>query len=254
MQRSMVKLLSLAFCAFSIILSNSRQDLAYATATTHIWAPSTDVQAYNKWHLTSDFYVPTENDVNDVRPLTITNLGLTIGVLPLEKLNAEVGFDHKSGTGLDDYPLYFNTKVGIPENAYGKIFPALAVGIYDVGTKNDKTDFNVAYFKMAKTFSAGDFSLGRFSLGYFKGKADLLKNGEKKDNDGSLIAWERTLTEISDKVWVAVEYQGSRSAYGTTNLGFSYKFSDNTSVIFAYDIYNNRNLADTYTVQLDIDF
>jgi hypothetical protein len=250
----MNKRTALVFCSTILMFGFWFLNSSYATATTHIWAPSTDVQAFKKWHITSDFYVPTENDTNDVRPPTITNLGLTVGVLPLEKLNAEVGFDHKSGTGLDDYPLYFNTKVGIPEGTYGKFFPALAVGIYDVGTKNDKTDFNVAYFKTAKTFSAGNFSLGRISLGYFKGKADLLKNGEKKDNDGALICWERTLTEISDKVWVAVEYQGSRSAYGTTNLGFSYKFSDNTSVIFGYDIYNNRNLADTYTVQLDIDF
>jgi hypothetical protein len=254
MQKTMIKMFSFALCAVSFTLFTGKHDVANATATTHIWAPSTDVQAYKKWHLTSDFYVPTENDTNDVRPLTVTNLGLTVGILPLEKLNAEVGFDHKSGTGLDDYPLYFNTKAGIPEGAYCKAFPALAVGIYDLGTRNDKTDFNVAYFKAAKTISAGGFSLGRFSLGYFNGNQDLLKNGEKKDNDGALIAWERTLTELSDKVWVAVEYQGSRSAYGTTNLGVSYKFSDNTSVIFGYDIYNNRNLADTYTVQLDIDF
>ena len=255
MQKLMIEISSFAVCAFSFaLLFAGWQDFAYATPTTHIWTPSTDVQAYKKWHLTSDFYMAAEHDANDERPSTITNFGLTVGVLPFEKLNAEIGFDHKSGTGVDDYPFYFNAKIGIPEGAFGKAFPAFAVGIYDVGTEDDKTDFNVAYFKAAKTISAGDFSLGRFSLGYFNGNADLLRNGAKKENDGALIAWERTLTEISDKVWVAVDYQGSKSAYGSLNLGFSYKFSDNTSVIFGYDIYNNRNLADTYTVQLDIDF
>ena len=68
---------------------------AFCTASTHIWAPSTDVQGYKKWHLTSDFYVPTESNSSGTRPNTITNLGLTVGVLPFEKLNAEVGFDHK---------------------------------------------------------------------------------------------------------------------------------------------------------------
>ena len=227
---------------------------AWATATTHIWAPSTDVQAYKKWHITADYYVPTENDVNDARPASVTNTGLTVGVLPWEKLNAEVGFDHKSGTGVDDYPFYFNTKVGIPENAYGAYFPALAVGIYDVGTKSDKTDFNVAYFKAAKTFSLGGFSLGRFSLGGFQGKKELLTYGDKASNKGVLACWERAIPEISDKLWVAVEYQGSKSAYGTWNVGGSYKFSENTSVLIAYDFYNNRNLANTYTVQVDIDF
>jgi hypothetical protein len=62
------------------------------------------------------------------------------------------------------------------------------------------------------------------------------------------------MTEISDKLWVAVDYQGSRSSYGALNLGFSWKFADNTSAIFGYDIYNDRDLANTYTVQVDIDF
>ncbi len=226
----------------------------HATPSTHIWAPSTDVQAFKKWHVTSDFYVPTENDATDVRPDTVTNLGLTVGVLPFEKLNMEVGFDHKSGTGVDDYPMYFNAKLGVPENTYGEYFPAVAVGIYDIGTREDKTDFNVAYVKMGKTFSVGDFSLGRFSAGYFRGNPDRLRYNDKESNDGALICWERTLTEITDKLWVAVDYQGSKSSYGTMNLGFAYKFSDNTSMIFGYDFYNNHNLADTYTAQVDIDF
>ncbi len=226
----------------------------YATPSTHIWAPSTDVQPFKKWHVTSDFYVPTENNSDGSKTATVTNLGLTIGVLPFKKLNAEVGFDHKSGTGVDNYPMYFNTKVGIPEGAYGKFFPALAAGIYDVGTKKDKTDFNVAYGKIGKTLSLADLSLGRFSLGYFRGNPKLLKYGEKKDSDGVLACWERTLTEISDKLWVAVDYQSTKSSYGTLNLGFSWKFADNVSAIFGYDIYNNQDLANTYTVQVDIDF
>jgi hypothetical protein len=84
---------------------------SYATPTTHIWAPSTDVQPYGVVHLTSDVYLATERDAAGNRPDTITNMGLTAGILPFEKLNMEVGFDHKSGLGdLDDYPIYFNTK------------------------------------------------------------------------------------------------------------------------------------------------
>jgi len=228
----------------------------YATPSTHIWAPSTDVQPYKKWHLTSDFYFPSERDSAGNRPNTITNLGLTVGVLPFEKLNMEVGFDHKSGTGdLDDYPIYFNTKLGISENAFGEYFPALAVGIYDVGTKDDRTDYNIVYGKAAKTFSLDDFSLGRFSVGYFRGSSKLLldKNGNK-DNDGVFAAWERTLSEITDKLWVCVEYMGTESSYGSWNFGFSWKFADNVSALFGYNIYNNRDLADTVTVQVDIDF
>ena len=227
---------------------------SFATASTHIWAPSTDVQQYKLWHITSDFYVPTENNSDGSRAPTVTNMGLTIGVLPFKNLNAEVGFDHKSGTGVDDFPFYFNAKVGIPENAYGPFFPALAVGIYDVGTKHNKTDDDVNYFKAAKTFEVNKFSLGRVSLGAFEGNKNLLTYNGKASNKGILACWERTVPEISDKLWIAAEYQGSKSAYGTWNLGFSWKFSSNTSMLFGYDMYNDKDLPNTYTVQLDIDF
>lgn len=250
--KKMVKLTSgLVLAGFMLAFSLTE---AHATASTHIWSPSTDVQPYKKGHVTSDFYVPTENDANDARPSTITNFGLTVGVLPFEKYNMELGIDHKSGTGVDDYPLYFNAKFGIPENAFGNWFPAFAIGIYDIGTEqNDRTDFNVFFTKLAKTFSVGDVSLGRFSTGYFKGNKNLLRN-VSADSDGALIAWERTMTEISDKLWFCLDYQGSKSAYGAFSPGFSWKFSDNVSTIFGYNFYNNHNLADTFTVQVDIDF
>ncbi|MBF0331066.1 MAG: hypothetical protein HQL17_03955 [Candidatus Omnitrophica bacterium] len=227
---------------------------ANATASTIVWGPSTDIQAFKTVHLTSDFYVPTGTDAAGMRPPTITNLGLTAGVLPFKNLNAEVGFDHKSGTGLDNDPFYFNTKLGIPENAYGQYFPALAVGIFDVGTNSKTTDFNVAYWKAAKTLSIDKFSLGRFSIGTFSGNKDLLTYNGKASNEGVLLGWERTLSEISDKWWLGIDYQGSKSSYGSTNFGIGYTFAPNTSVIFGYDLYNNKDLVDTYTVQVDVNF
>ncbi len=248
MRRLKIALLLISGC-FLMVMA------CYATASTHIWSPSTDVQTYKKWHLTSDFYVPTENNSDGTRANTITNLGLTVGVPPFEKLNTEIGFDHKSGYGsLDDYPWYFNTKIGILENAYGSFFPALAVGIYDIGMKSDKTDYNVVYGKAAKTLFAGDVSLGRFSVGYFKGDSKLLVHDGKRDNAGLLFAWEIVMPEISDKLWLCVDYQGTKSSYGTWNAGLSWKFADNVSGLFGYDFYNDRDLADTYTIQMDIDF
>ena len=229
---------------------------AFATPSTHIWAPSTDVQPYKKWHITCDMYIPVEKDNTGVRWSTVTNLGLTVGILPLKNINMEVGLDHKSGTGLlDDYPLYFNAKFGTPEDGFTKFFPALAVGIYDVGTKRDQTDNNIVYAKAAKTFKAGKTSLGRFSVGYFTGNKNLLLDDKgEKDNQGLLAAWERTLDEISNKLWICAEYMGTKSGYGTLNFGFSWKFADNVFMIFGYDIFNNRNIPDVATFQVDIDF
>jgi hypothetical protein len=187
---------------------------------------------------------------------TVTNVGLTIGILPFEKLNAEIGFDHKTGLGpLDDYPLYGNLKVGIPENALGAFFPAIAVGIFDVGTKSDLTDFNIVYAKAAKTFSAGDFLLGRTSVGYFTGNDKILldENG-RSDNEGLMFAWERTFPELADKFWLCVEYMGTRSGYGAWNVGASWKFAPNLAVLGGYDLFNNAALANTFTLQVDVDF
>jgi hypothetical protein len=229
---------------------------AYATATTHIWAPSTDTQDYGTGHVTADVYIPVGNNADGSRPDAITNTGLTLGMLPFNKLRAEAGADYKTGYGsLDSYPVYFNGKIAIPEDSYGPYFPAIAAGLYDFGTKHGKTDFNLVYGKTAKTLKAADINLGRFSIGYFWGNGDLLLDEDgNRDNHGILAAWERTMTEVSDRLWVCVEYQGTRSGYGSLNLGGSWTFSKNASVLLGYEFYNNRNLADTVTIQLDINY
>jgi hypothetical protein len=62
------------------------------------------------------------------------------------------------------------------------------------------------------------------------------------------------MTEIGDKLWLAVDYQGGKSLLGTVNFGFSWAFAPNVSAILGYDLYLNRAVAgkDTVTVQVDI--
>ena len=256
---------SFAFCVLSF-------KLVFATPSTHIWAPSTDIQPYKRIHVTADNYTPIPSqDTNDNRIHVQQVYGPTFSLLsdkpednflgklwsPLGKVMAETGFDYKKGFGrlLDAHPWYFHFKFGVPEDAYFKNMPALAIGSYDMGIKRHITDNDVWYFKGAKTVTIGKLNLGRLSAGYFQGNGRLLrdKNGER-DNSGPMIAWERTMSEISDKLWLCVDYQGTQSSYGALNFGFSWKFTNNVSAIVAYDIYNNRNLNDTITFQLDVDF
>ena len=229
---------------------------AYATASTHIWAPSTDTQVWGTGHITSDVYVPVGDNSDGTRPELITDWGLTYGMLPFKKLTAEAGFDYKTGYGdLDRWPMYFNAKLAVPEDTYGPYFPGLAFGIYDVGTSKDRTDYDVVYVKGAKTLKINEFSLGRFSMGYFWGNGKIMLDEDlNRDNNGIFWAWERTMTEISDKLWICTEYQGTRSIYGAFNLGASVQFTKDISVICGYQFYNNRNLADTVTIQLDINY
>jgi hypothetical protein len=206
--------------------------------------------------VTADVYIPAELNKDGSRPDAITNSGLTLGILPFKKLTAEAGFDYKTGYGsLDSYPMYFNAKLAISEDAYGSYFPALAFGVYDIGTRADKTDYNLIYIEGAKTIKIKDFSLGRFSLGYFRGNGKLLLDSDGvRNNHGALAAWERTMTEISDRLWVCAEYQGTNSIYGAFNLGFSWNFTKEISVLCGYQFYNNKSLADTATIQVDINY
>lgn len=249
-----IKALFVLGIIFSLLIYHP--EFGHATASTHIWAPSTDTQEYGTGHVTADVYIPTGDNSDGNRPEPITNSGLTFGILPFKKLTAEAGFDYKTGYGtLDQYPIYFNGKLAIPENAYGEYFPAMAFGLYDIGTKTDKTNYDLIYGKAAKTIKIKDFSLGRFSMGYFRGNGKLLLDEDgNRDNNGIFWAWERTMTEISDKLWICAEYQGTRSTYGAFNLGFSVQFTKNISAICGYQFYNNKNLADTATIQVDINY
>lgn len=229
---------------------------AFATPTTHIWGPSTDVQGFGVWHITADYYLPTEGTPAGTRIPPVTNTGLTVGVLPTDKVNAEVGIDHKSGLGgADDNPLYFNAKLGVPESVLANGAPALAIGVYDFGTKTDMTDYNIVYAKAAKTLGSSANNLGRLSVGWFAGNDQLLlDNKGEADESGLLAAWERTMPEISPKLWLCLEYMGTESGYGTMNVGGAWKFADNVGVLVGYDVFNNSDIPSTFTLQVDIDF
>jgi hypothetical protein len=245
--------------------------IASATPSTQIWIPSTDIQPFKTLHFGADTYIRTGHEPSGTNYPPLVDLGLTGGVLPFEKIQAEVGFDVMYGgsntsAGLDSYPLYFNFKVAMPED--NTWIPAVAVGMYNIGTKSGKTsngfytetgtNADIYYGLVAKTLPV----VGRLSLGWYglNKKASVAgvydANGVEGDDNGLLLSWDRVLTEVSDKLWVGVDYQGGKNAYGATSFGFSWAFAKNVSVILGYDIYNNKARAgqDTATVQLDINF
>lgn len=238
----MKKISKLLICTAALSLLSA--GVALATPSTQIWIPSTDIQKFGTYHLGIDSYVAAEGE--GTVPLYV--LGLTAGVIPSETIQAEIGIDYMSGLGdvADDKPLYFNAKVATPEGALFNGSPALAVGGYNFGTEKDLTNQNIVYGLAAKTLPV----VGRLSLGYFSANEDVVGD----DNSGVLASWDRTLTEISPKLWAAVDYQGGDSALGALSFGVSWAFADNVSVIAGYDIYNNEDLNNTFTTQLDINF
>ncbi len=230
---------------------------ASATPSSHIWTPSPDIQAHGTGHITADVYVPGESDASGEKPDTVTNLGITGGFWPIEdKLGVELGFDHITGYGqLDDYPLYFNAKVVTPENSLFDHSPALAFGGYYFGTESDKTDVNIYYLKAGETVTLGDFALGRFSGGWFWGNDDLLLDADGgSDDNGVLLTWERTISEISEKLGVGLDYQGTDSGVGALVPWAWWKFTDTVVFNAGWVIPNNDDLVEQFVVEVDIDF
>jgi len=195
------------------------------------------------------------------------DLGLTTGISPFSKVQAEIGIDYLNmgdnnileAKNYDLHPIYFNGKIAIPEDSLFKGAPAIAVGAYNFGTKATLTNYNIVYGLFAKTIPY----IGRISAGYYTGnKALLVDELGKASNSGLLLSWDRAVPEISNKLWLAVDYQGGKNYLGALNFGLSWAFSKNVSVIFAYDIYNNKNAfyntnnvnTNTFTTQLDINF
>lgn len=239
--------------ALAIALTLAASTTALATPSTQVWIPSTDVQPYKTLHLNLDTYIRTTGNGGGSN---VIDVGPTVGILPFEKVQAEVGCDYiDSGTNsiADKSPLYFHGKVGTPEDSLFSFSPALAFGAYNFGTNVGVTSQNMVYGLAARTLPV----VGRLSAGYFQGSRRVLvnENGEKANN-GVLLSWDRTISEISDKLWMAVDYQGSKSAVGALNFGVSWAFAKNVSVIFGYDIYNNAKTGgkNTFTTQVDINF
>ncbi|HEX9023630.1 MAG TPA: hypothetical protein VF799_07310 [Geobacteraceae bacterium] len=266
--KNAVKIISLA-----VTLLVAAAGAALATPSTQIWIPSTDIQPFKDLHLNIDSYFrassvskaasPTGRDTN------VWDIGPTIGILPFEKIQAEVGFDYmvNSSNPNDSHPFSGNFKIGTPEDALFKFSPAFAVGMWNIGPSNYEgpsggvpgraafisSGQNIAYALAARTLPV----VGRLSVGGYHGSQRALvdPNGHSA-NEGVLASWDRTMTELTDKLWVGVDYMSGNNVNGAVSFGASWAFSKNVSVIFGYDIWKEKALAgnNTFTVQVDINY
>jgi hypothetical protein len=245
---AMNKLLTVVASGLVILTASN----LFATPSTQIWIPSTDIQGFLKPHIGWDAYLGTETDG------IISDGGLTMGVLPFKKVGMEVGLDYIDGipaSGNHRNPIYFNAKLGLPEDGLFKYMPAVVVGGYNFGTKKDATTYNIGYALIAKNI----WKLGRFSVGGFKGAIGsdpklFAVSADSKTNDdkGVLASWDRTMSEISNNLWLAIDFQSGKSTYGALSFGAAWSFSPIVSIIAGYDIYNNDAYKPTFTFQVDI--
>ena len=80
--------------------------------------------------------------------------GLTAGVLPFDKVQGEVGFDLLLPS---PYPFFLNMKLCTPESSLFKGSPGISFGIYNLGFKDDVSNYNVLHLMFQKAFPKGGY-------------------------------------------------------------------------------------------------
>jgi len=220
-------------------LTLSMSSAAMATFSGQVWIPSTDAKGFKEVNISIDNYIRLSN--SDTAGTNYYDAGVTAGVSPLEKFKFEVGVDYYTDNLNDSnsiysaHPIYFNFKGAVPEDAFFKGMPAVAAGMFGIGTfdrgvTGGNTMSNIAYGLVAKTLPV----VGRISVGGYHGAEKNLGS----DNAGVLASWDRPMTEISDKLWMAVDYMGGNNAFGAISVGAAWAFTPNVSLLVGTNVYN----------------
>lgn len=243
---------------------------ANATPSTTYWTPATtDIQPYKVLHIGIDNYF-TLGRKGDRGSLP-TDVGLTIGVLPYEKLQLEVGIDLMEPS---TDPFFFNAKIGTPEGALFEGSPAINVGVFNVGTDSSpatedgdgRTDFNIVDFLVGKTLPMG---LGRIHAGVYYGNPSALvdQNGDN-ENAGFMIGWDMGILREKERdggeyhKWVfAADYASGKNAIGGGGIGVYHYFTKNIALLTGPVWFNepavaspNANAKWVWTTQFDINY
>jgi hypothetical protein len=252
--------------AMSFLLLFLLSGIGHTTPSTTFWTPMTpDIQPFGVLHIGVDnYFTVNKNSDEGGNPHSFpTDAGLTIGVLPFEKIQMEVGVDYLQPS---DFPWYFNAKIGAPEGALFKGAPALQVGIFNVGTKaNDEgqsngTNQDIVYGVIGKTIP---FIGCRLSAGPYIGNSAVLKNSLTGDNQnaGFMVAVDRGFWSVKDKegnefnrLVLATDYASGNNAIGGGGVGLYYYFTKDISLLTGPVWFNDSNLngAWKWTIQLDI--
>jgi len=237
-----------------------------ATPTTTFWAPSTTaVQPFLTPHITYDTYfwggTTAGQAGSPVYPITT---GLTMGVLPWENLQLEVGFDALLPSS---DPFLFNAKLGVPEDKLFSFQPSLAVGIFGVGTKGSSvgspgTDYNILYAQVQHTIPnvGGYISAG----GYYGAGSEVLFTG----SDGSVVRAGFMGGFMSPDIninlpWllkmnVTADVQTGKNVFGAAGGGLYFYFTDKIDLLTGPVYFFDSGVQPGgktwfWTVQLDVD-
>ena len=232
---------------------------AMATPSSTFWTPMTlDIQSYKVMHLGIDNYFTVDKKASSGDQGAFpTDLQLTLGVLPFEKFQMEIGVDANYP---NDNPYSFNAKLGAPEDAIFKGAPALQVGIFNAGTKDKVTNQDVLYGVIGKSIPV----LGRLSAGPYIGNKTALNVGTTgTENSGFMVGFDHSFLPTKDsagneysRVVFAADYASGKNAIGGGGGGIYYYFTKDISLLTGPVFFNQKaiNGAWKWSTQLDINF
>jgi hypothetical protein len=229
---------------------------ARATPSSTYWTPMTlDIQSYGVLHLGVDNYFTVFRKAKDGGGSFPTDAGLTVGILPFEKFQMEIGVDLLEAS---DDPVYLNLKMGSPEGALFSGSPALQLGIFNVGTKKNVTDYNIVDLVIGKTIPGA----GRFSVGPYIGNSKVLIDARgRKENKGFMAAFDRGFLPVKgadgkefNRLVLAADYASGNNALGAGGVGIYYYFTKDISLLTGPVWFNEEAINGKWkwTLQLDI--
>ena len=239
---------------------------AHATPSTTVWAPSTTaIQPFLTPHLTYDTYFWKGASAGQAgSPLYPITTGLTMGVLPFDNLQLEVGFDLMLPS---PDPLLLNAKLGVPEDKLFPYQPSLAIGIFGVGTKTSTatalgTDYNIVYAQAQHSIPAigGYVSVG----GYYALQDKLFQASDGSGtNRAGFMGGVGSPDIVVNAPWLqkivlAADVQTGKNAFGAFGAAASFYFTDKVSVltgpVYFFDPGSQPGGRQWFwTLQLDVD-
>jgi hypothetical protein len=233
---------------------------ALATPSTAFWTPATSsCQAWAVPHITYDSYFRKGPGMSSGGAAAYpTDFGLTVGFLPFEKIQGELGYDMFLPS---EDPDYINGKLCTSESSLFAGSPGVSVGIFGVGFKRNVTDYNVVHLVLQKTIPGIG---GSVAIGAYHGfnKTLFTNTDGKVVQSGALAAITSPDIEIGRKglrkVNFVADVQTGKNAYGAWGLGAGVYFAENVSLltgpVFFFDKKAQPGGSDTlWSLQLDID-
>jgi len=253
------KLLVLVILFFSLMLVSGN-----TTPSTTYWTPAVmDIQPFGIFHIGIDNYFDTTRPSDSVGVSAFpTDVQVEVGIIPFDKVQMEVGID---ALYAQQYPYYFNAKLGTPEDSFFKGQPGIDVGIFNVGTHakvtpdSGRTDQDIMDVIVGKTLP---FGLGRIHLALYQGNKEVLVASDGSvQNKGGMIAYDHSFCPVKDKdnndyykIEFAADWASGKNAIGGGGAGIYYFFTKDISLLVGPVWYNDIQINGSWkiTTQLDI--